>query len=102
MIRRVVAVELPVGRGKKMADWEQETRADYERKGFAVSSGFGKKPGLLVVDFIVGFTDPSTPLGGDFSSQLAVTSQLQPFRFASGMLLKPQKYWHLRGLKLRL
>ena len=68
-----------------MADWERETRADYKSKGFAVSSGFGKKPALLVVDFIVGFTDPSTPLGGDFASQLAVTSQLQTEFRKSGL-----------------
>ena len=53
-----------------MADWERDTRADYERKGFGVSSGFGKKPALLVVDFIVGFTDPTTPLGGDFTGMI--------------------------------
>ncbi|MDA1101101.1 MAG: isochorismatase family protein [Proteobacteria bacterium] len=68
-----------------MADWERDTRADYENKGFAVSSGFGKKPALLVVDFIVGFTDPSSPLGGDFSSQLAVTAQLQTAFRKSGL-----------------
>jgi maleamate amidohydrolase len=68
-----------------MADWERDTRADYKSKGFAVSSGFGKKPALLVVDFIVGFTDPSTPLGGDFSSQLAVTAQLQTAFRKSGL-----------------
>ena len=68
-----------------MADWERETRMDYESKGFAVSSGFGKKPALLVVDFIIGFTDSSTPLGGDFSSQLAVTARLQTAFRKSGL-----------------
>ncbi len=68
-----------------MADWERDTRADYERKGFGVSSGFGKKPALLVVDFIVGFTDPTTPLGGDFTAELAVTAQLQTAFRKSGL-----------------
>ncbi len=68
-----------------MADWEKATRADYESKGFAVSSGFGKKPALLVVDFIVGFTDPTTPLGGNFDSQVAVTAQLQTAFRKSGL-----------------
>ncbi len=66
-----------------MVDWQQDTLADYQRKGFAKRSGYGAKPALLVVDFINGFTDPSSPLGGDFSSQLAVTSELlAPFRRA--------------------
>lgn len=66
-----------------MADWERETRADYERKGFASRSGFGGRPALLVVDFINGFTDPTTPLGGDFDKEVAATaSLLQAFRAA--------------------
>ena len=68
-----------------MAEWERETRADYKSKGFAEVSGFGKKPALLVVDFIVGFTDPSTPLGGNFDKELAVTAQLQTAFRKSGL-----------------
>ena len=60
-----------------MQDWQRNTRADYERKGFAGRSGYGKSPVLLIVDFINGFTDPSTPLGGDFSWQISATRQLQ-------------------------
>lgn len=55
---------------------ENVTLEDYKRKGFVGRSGYGARPALLIVDFINGFTDPSTPLGGDFSSQLAVTRQL--------------------------
>lgn len=66
-----------------MADWEDGTRADYKRKGFAVRTGYGQKPALLIVDFINGFTDPATPLGGDFSAELKVTSDvLAAFRQA--------------------
>ena len=57
----------------------------YRDKGFAQRSGYGDKPCLLVVDFIVGFTDPSTPLGGDFSSQLAVTNRLLPAFRSAGL-----------------
>ena len=59
-----------------MADWRQETHDDYKRKGFAVSCGYGTNPALLVVDFINGFTDPTTPLGGDFSKEIASTQEL--------------------------
>lgn len=60
-----------------MNDWQDSTRADYQQKGFAERSGFGARPALLVVDFINGFTDPESPLGGDFSAELAVTQRLQ-------------------------
>ena len=60
-----------------MNDWQSGTRADYERKGFAGRSGYGKSPVLLIVDFINGFTDPSTPLGGNFAWEINATRQLQ-------------------------
>ena len=59
-----------------MQDWTKATLADYRAKGFAERSGLGKRPALLVIDFINGFTDPGTALGGDFSPQLAVTATL--------------------------
>ncbi len=59
-----------------MNDWQKDTLASYQSKGFAERSGYGERPALLIVDFIQGFTDPSSPLGGDFSAELAVTRQL--------------------------
>jgi maleamate amidohydrolase len=58
-------------------DWQTATRTDYERKGFAARSGYGRSPVLLVVDFINAFTDPSTPLGGNFAWEINATRQLQ-------------------------
>ena len=40
------------------------------------STGIGKRPCLLVVDATRGFTDPSSPLGADYSSELAVIADL--------------------------
>src|SRR5215469_15991067 len=60
-----------------MENWQHATRQDYERKGFAGRSGYGRSPVLLVVDFSHGFTDASTPLGGDFSPEIEATSRLQ-------------------------
>jgi maleamate amidohydrolase len=60
-----------------MNDWQPETKTDYQRKGFASRSGYGKSPALVIVDFINGFTDPSTPLGGDFSWEINATRRLQ-------------------------
>jgi maleamate amidohydrolase len=66
-----------------MNDWQRSTRTDYERKGFAARSGYGRSPVLLVVDFINGFTDPATPLGGDFAWEINATRELQgAFRHA--------------------
>jgi len=60
-----------------MNDWQRSTLADYERKGFAGRSGYGRSPVLLIVDFINAFTDPATPLGGDFAWEINATRQLQ-------------------------
>lgn len=38
--------------------------------------GLGKKPALIVVDAMVGFTDPSSPLGMDGSDQVAAIARL--------------------------
>lgn len=57
-------------------EWLKQTLESYQSKGFAARSGFGRRPALLIVDFMNAFTDPSTPLGGDFSNQLAATSEL--------------------------
>jgi maleamate amidohydrolase len=59
-----------------MNDWQNSTRADYERKGFAGRSGYGKSPILLIVDFINAFTDPTTPRGGDFAWEINATRKL--------------------------
>ena len=59
-----------------MHDWTTGTRTDYERKGFASRAGFGRKPALLVIDFINGFTDPGTDLGGDFTNEVRAAARL--------------------------
>ena len=64
------------GDGRRTGDWQASTSAEYERKGFSARSGYGTRPALLVVDFIKGFTDPGTGLGGDYGTELAVTAKL--------------------------
>ena len=45
-------------KGQAMSD-------DYERRSYGDTPvGFGQKPGIVVVDFMVAFTDPQYPLGG--------------------------------------
>ncbi len=64
------------GAGRAAGDWQAATGAEYERKGFSARSGYGTRPALLIVDFIKGFTDPGTGLGGDYGAELAVTAKL--------------------------
>ena len=66
----------PSGGHRRADDWQAATGADYELKGLSARSGYGARPALLVVDFINGFTDPGTGLGGDYGAELAVTAKL--------------------------
>lgn len=52
------------------------TRALYRRKGFLGRVGFGRRPAVLVIDLIVGFTDLRSPLAGDFDAEVGATQQL--------------------------
>lgn len=45
-------------------------------KGFARPVGFGVRPALLVIDFINGFTDPSSPLGADVGPAIDQANRL--------------------------
>lgn len=48
----------------------------YRSRGLGSRVGFGSRPAVVVVDFIVGFTDPRSPLAGDFSRELRATRSL--------------------------
>ncbi|MGE0503365.1 MAG: isochorismatase family protein [Rhizobiaceae bacterium] len=48
----------------------------YRRQGFAQSVGFGARPALLIVDFVVGFTDPAHFGGGNIGPAIDRTVTL--------------------------
>ncbi len=50
--------------------------AAYRKKGLAARVGFGRRPAVLVVDFIVGFTNRRAPLAADFDREVAATRKL--------------------------
>ena len=67
---------LSAGRRRSAGDWRSDTGDEYLQKGFSARSGYGSSPAFLVVDFINGFTDPGTGLGGDYSAELEVTGRV--------------------------
>jgi maleamate amidohydrolase len=48
----------------------------YRNQGFGNSSGFGERPALLMVDFVIAFTDPAEFGGGNILEAVAKTREL--------------------------
>lgn len=48
----------------------------YRRKGLAGRLGFGRRPAILVVDLILGFTRQGSPLGSDLDAPVSATRRL--------------------------
>lgn len=55
---------------------DEKTAQDYKRKGFSNPLGYGRNPGLLVIDYVTGFTDPACDLGTDYDREIDATCQL--------------------------
>jgi maleamate amidohydrolase len=51
----------------------------YAKQGFAGSIGMGTRPALVIVDFLVGFTDPAHFGGGNILAAIAGTEKLLAF-----------------------
>jgi nicotinamidase-related amidase len=54
----------------------QDTDAFYAERGFGKAAGFGRRPVLVIVDLQNGFTDPASPLGGDYTELVAENKRL--------------------------
>lgn len=48
----------------------------YRAKGLAARVGFGRRPAVVVIDFIIGFTDPESPLSGALDNEIEATREL--------------------------
>ncbi|ADU72081.1 isochorismatase family protein [Pantoea sp. At-9b] len=57
----------------------ENEKISLQERGFAKSIGFGKRPALLIVDFVNAFTDPSAPLGGKADRQIIITNSIISF-----------------------
>lgn len=55
----------------------------YARQGFAQKVGIGRRPALVIVDFVEGFTDPAHFGGGNIRDAIAVTEGLLAFARAN-------------------
>jgi maleamate amidohydrolase len=53
-----------------------ETRRRYDQAGFGRPAGRGSRPGVVVVDFTLGFTDPRYDTGADLTDQVLATARL--------------------------
>lgn len=51
-------------------------RKFYRQRGFAGRVGFGRRPAVLVIDFMIGFTEPHSPLAGDLEGPLSHTLRI--------------------------
>jgi maleamate amidohydrolase len=64
----------------------QEDELDiYRRQGFAQPVGIGAAPALVIVDFVLGFTDPAQFGGGNIGAAIAETVRLLGFARACGL-----------------
>ncbi len=62
--------------GNKPRDSGETVLAEYAAKGLAGEMGFGRRPAVLVVDLILGFTRVSSPLGYDLNAVVDATRRL--------------------------
>ena len=64
--------------------WTAETKAIYADRGIGGALEPARKPAIVVVDLIKGFTDPAFPAGSDLSEVLRATRQLLDVARESG------------------
>ena len=64
---------------------QEETLETYRSKGLAGEMGFGERPGIVVVDFLIGFTDEESPLGSNLDVEIAATRRLLDAARAAGI-----------------
>ena len=63
-------------RGVGAAGWRPGTGTRPAWPGFGGAAGFPRRPAVLVVDLVHGFTDPASPLGADLDDVVAATRRV--------------------------
>ena len=64
---------------------DEQAREVYERSGLGQNVTLGQRPGVLVVDFSCGFTDPECTLGADMTEAVEATRALLDAARAKGL-----------------
>jgi nicotinamidase-related amidase len=64
---------------------DAEARAVYARARIGEPIGLRERPGVLVVDFSCGFTDPSCALGSELADEVVATRRLLDAARAKGI-----------------
>jgi nicotinamidase-related amidase len=77
---RVNEAELEARVAQHLAGLAEKLRS----RGFGARVGFGRRPALLVVDFVRAFTDEHSPLGADFAGPVAAARELVAAAHAAG------------------
>jgi maleamate amidohydrolase len=57
-------------------DSNKKDQVFFKERGFGQLFGFGRKPVLIVVDVIKGFTNPEMPMGSDLTPQIGQINKL--------------------------
>jgi nicotinamidase-related amidase len=65
----------------------EDIKSFYQRRGLSRRVGFGKRPSLLIIDFINAFTDQSSQLAGDFGKEISATQRLLEIARAKQLLI---------------
>jgi maleamate amidohydrolase len=64
---------------------DEDARRIYEESGLGASVTLGTRPGVLVIDFSCGFTDPECALGSDLTPQVEATRRVLDAARAKGL-----------------
>src|SRR4051794_10038262 len=64
---------------------ESEMGAFFAQRGFGQRIGFGERPGLVVIDILKAFTDPTQPLGADLGREIEAIRQVLAAARAAGV-----------------
>lgn len=67
---------MPPNLGPDVARLLHQAGALYDRRGFKHRVGFGRRPAVVVVDLMRGFTDPACPLGSELDGVVRATRRI--------------------------